>query len=118
MDHLDREFKVCGGCAAEMRIKHYNDLLRQEKNLKAFLGLAQFIFMVSALLFASGRFFNDYVPEILKENIFYRHLFVWGGLAAGGILLCYVVLYSQRQKVRELGEKIQGHKIDSRYSWR
>ncbi|HWR59726.1 MAG TPA: hypothetical protein VN328_12640 [Thermodesulfovibrionales bacterium] len=115
LDHLDREYKVCPGCAAERRIKNYNDLLGQEKAVRAFLRLAQFIFMVSAFLFAAGRFFDDYVPEILKENIFYKHLFVWGGLAIGGMLFCYVILYSQRKKVSEVEEKLQDHRVDSRY---
>ncbi len=115
LDHLDREYKLCPGCAAERRIKYYNDLLSQEKSLKAFLRLAQFVFMVSAFLFAGGRFFPDYVPAILKDNIFYNNIFVWGGLAIGAVFLCYVLVYSQKQKVREIEEKIQDHRVDSRY---
>jgi hypothetical protein len=115
LDHLDREYKLCPGCAAERRIKYYNDLLRQEKNIKAFLRLAQFVFMVSAVLFVAGRFFSDYVPEILKDNIFYNHLFVWGGMAIGAMFLCYILVASQKQKVRGIEEKIQDHRVDSRY---
>ncbi len=115
LEHLDREFKLCPGCATESRIKHYNDLLQQEKSIKAFVRLAQFVFMVSAFLFAAGRFFSDYVPEVLKDNIFYNHLFVWGGLSIVAVLLCYVLLYSQKQRVREVEEKIQDHRADSRY---
>ena len=77
--------------------------------------LAQFIFMVSAVLFSTGRFLPDYVPEILKDNIFFKYLYVWGGLAIGGVLFCYIALHSQKQKVQEVEAKIQDHRVDSRY---
>ena len=115
LDHLDPELKLCPGCATEQRIRRFNDLTRQEKSIRAFLRLSQFIFMVSAIFFVVKRFFYDQLPEILRMNIFYKYLFLWGGMSICGALFCYVMLSVQKQKVREVEDKIQDHRVYSRY---
>jgi hypothetical protein len=118
LDHLDSELKLCPGCATEHRIKRFNDLTRQEKSVRAFLRLSQFIFMVSAIFFVVKRFLYDQLPDIVKINIFYKYLFVWGGLSIACTVLCYVVLSLQKQKVRQMEDKIQDHRVYSRYMHR
>ncbi len=115
LNHLDQELKLCPGCATEQRIRRVRDLTRQEKSIRAFLMLSQFIFMVSAIFLVLKRFFDDQLPEILKMNIFYKYLFVWGGASIGGAIFCYVMLSMQKQKVRDVEDKIQDHRVYSRY---
>lgn len=118
LEHLDAEFKLCSGCAAEKRMGLYNNLIRQEGSIKAFLRLIQFIFVVVAVFFVVKQLFYEHVPEFMKVNIFFENLFIWGGVAAGGMVFCYVLLYSQRRKIGEIEEKIQSHKVYSRYVFR
>ncbi|HXX53262.1 MAG TPA: hypothetical protein VEI28_01685, partial [Thermodesulfovibrionales bacterium] len=55
------------------------------------------------------------IPDFLKVNIFFDYLILWGGISLAGMALSYIVLISQGQKIRELEDKIQGHKTSSRY---
>lgn len=114
-EHMDSEYRVCSGCAAEERMKLYDSLTRQEGSIKGFLRLMQFILVITVIFFGAKKFFYELVPEFLKVNILVEHLFLWGGMALGGMLLCYVLILSQRQKIREIEEKIQDHKTYSRY---
>lgn len=115
MTHLDTEYKLCPGCATEQRIKHYNDLLRQERGIIAFLRLTQFIFMVSVILFAADRFSYDLYFEVLSANIFHEYLFLWAGASIFCVIVCYILLFLQKQKMRLMEDKIQDHRISSRY---
>jgi len=116
VSHLDGEFKVCPGCAAENRIKSYNNLLRQEKSLRGSLKLSEFIFIVVAILFASERLFPDFIPDFMRENIFFQYIFVWGALAVLGILICSLFLPAQRRKLQELDSSIREQRAYRKYS--
>jgi len=114
--HLDREFKICSGCAFEKRVGLYNDLLKQEKSLRGFLRLMQFIFLLSAILFSGTRLFVERVPDLVRDNIFFSYVYVWGALAVVGMGFCYVLLFSQKQKASALNVKIHETTAEKRFS--
>jgi len=117
-EHLDREYKVCLGCAAEERMRVYRDLLGQERSLKGFFRFTQFVLFLSILFFAADRFYHEYVPEFLRGSIFFEYVYYLGGTAMTGMVLCSVLILSQKQKMKEVQDKIQSHKTDSRYMFR
>jgi len=113
LEHLDPEYKVCSGCATEERIRLYNNLLRQEKGVKGFLRLTQFILVMAIIFLAARNLVHEHIPEFIRENMFFEYVFVWGGAAALGIILCYVIISSQKQKMKEIDGKIHDHKVYS-----
>ena len=119
-EHLDREYRVCSGCAAEERIRTYRDLVGQERSLRGFLRFTQFVFVLAVLLFALDRFFYEYIPESLKSSIFFEaDLYLYFGVVAlVGMVICYVFIFSQKQKMKEVRDKIDVHKADSKYMFR
>ena len=114
--HLDREFNICSGCAFEKRVGLYDDLLKQEKSLRSFLRLMQFIFILSAMLFSGSRLFVERIPDLVRDNIFFAYVYVWGALAVFGMAVCYMVLFSQKQKAAALDEKIHATTAEKRFS--
>lgn len=117
-EHLDPEYKICSGCAVEERIRLSNSLLRQEKGVRGFLRLSQFILLMAIIFLAAAKLFHEHVPEFIRENIFFEYVYVWGAAAAVGIILCYIVIASQKQKIKEIEGKIRDHKAYSRYTFR
>ncbi len=115
LQHLDREYRVCSGCAAEERIRLRGDIMRQARSVKGFLRFTQFVFILAALFFALDMLVNEHVPEVLRESVFFAYVFYWGGAAVAGMVLCYVLILSQQQKRKEIEEWIQSHKAHSRY---
>jgi len=80
------------------------------------LKLSEFIFIVVAILFAAERLFPDFIPDFIRENIFFQYIFVWGALAIFGILLCSLFLPAQRRKLQEIDSCIRGQKSYRKYS--
>jgi ribosomal protein L37E len=118
LDHLDREYKMCSGCGAEERIRVYGYLVSQERSLRGFLRFSQFVFVLAVLFFAFNRFFDEHIPDFLKGSVFFEYALYLGGAAAGGMAFCYLLILSQKQKMKEVQDKIQSHKTDSRYMFR
>ncbi len=118
LEHLDSEYRVCSGCAAEKRIELYHAIMMQGKSVKGFLRFTQFMFMLAAVFFVFDRLVNEHIPEFLKGSIFFDYVFYWGGAAVAGMALCYVIILSQRQKMKEVEDKIHSHKVHSRYLFR
>jgi hypothetical protein len=114
LDHRDREYGVCSGCAAEARIVRYRDLLGQEKSLRSFLRLSQFVFMVGAFLFAAKRFFAEHLPAYIAENPFLQYPLIFGGTAVAGIVFCYACLSSQKGKLAQVEQEIHRHRAVQR----
>jgi hypothetical protein len=92
--------------------------MNQGKSLRGFLRFAQFVFVLAALFFVFDRFFGEYIPEFLQGSIFFEYVFFWGGAAVVAMVLCYLITISQEHKIKEIGDKIQSHKTDSRYMFR
>ena len=114
--HLDGELKVCSGCAFEKRVSLYNELLKQEKGLKGFLRLIQFIFVLSAMLVSASRFFGERIPDHIRENVLFTYAYLWGGLAVIGMAVSYLVLFLQKQKAASLNEKIHETTAEKKFS--
>lgn len=116
LEHFDQEYKVCSGCATEKRLTLYNDLQRQEKSIKGFLRLTQFIFLLFAVLFACSKLIPDYIPEYIKGNIFFEYSFILAGISVIGIVLFFIFKSSHKSRLAELNEKIQDYRRFKKYS--
>ena len=114
-EHMHREYKVCSGCAAEERLTIYHNLTTQKRNVRSFLRLMQFILTLVIIFYGVKRFLYDLGPDFLKVNVFFDYRSIWGGISLAGTALCYILLLSQRQKFKEIEDKIQDHKTSSRY---
>ena len=114
LEHLDHEYKICSGCASEKRLNLYHDLLQQERNLRGFMRLAQFLFIVAAIFFVALRVFPDLLPDYLRELVSFEYLYIWGALSITGMVLCLILLSAQRRKLKELDAEIRGKRIFSR----
>jgi hypothetical protein len=114
-EHMDREYKVCSACAAEERLTLYHNLTMQKRNVKSFLRLMQFILTLVVIFYGVKRFVYELVPDFLKVNVFFDYLILWGGVSLAGLVLCYIIQISQRQKIREIEDKIQDHKAYTKY---
>ena len=117
-EHLDGEYRICSGCAAEKRITLYHDLLVQERSVRGFLRFTQFIVVLAVFFFSFDRFFHEYIPDFVKGSVFFEYVFYWGGAAVAAMGLCYVIIVSQKQRMRDVDDKIQSHRAHSRYLFR
>lgn len=116
LDHLDSEYRVCSGCAAEERISLYNNLLRQGRSVRGFLRLTEFLFVLAVMFFVAKEFFWEQLPEFIKGNVVFDYVFLWGGAAIAGMVLGFIVIRSQKGRLKEVGDKIEDHKARSRFS--
>lgn len=94
--------RECASCVFEMQKKELNDLKTQERNLRSFLRLLQFLFIVFAILFISS---NTGIPEVLdflQNNMIITSLKYLGGLSVIGYLVFYGVLFGQRHRIAEM----------------
>ncbi len=94
--------RECASCIYEMQKKDLNDLKVQEHNLKSFLKLLQFFFIVFAILFIAMKTGIQEVLDFLQNNIVASGLKYLGGLSVAGYVLFYAVLFHQRQKISEM----------------
>lgn len=101
-------------------MRGYRALVGQERSLKGFFRFTQFVVVLALLLFVFDRFFSDQMPESLKSNIFleYDLCLYFGGVALAGMVFCYVLILSQKKKMKEVKDKIDGHKTDLKYMFR
>ncbi len=106
IEQLDREYNICLTCAAEKRFRIYKDLLNEEKNLNGFLRLEQFIFIIVCLFFTVKRLFNNDIFESMRENVFFEHPVFWGAVAIAGMTFIYILIFSRKQKIIEIDDKI------------
>jgi len=94
--------RECASCVYEMQKKDLNDLKTQEHNLKSFLKLLQFFFIVFAIFFIALKTGIPEVLDILQSNIVTSGLKYLGGLSVAGYVLFYAMLLHQRQKISEM----------------
>jgi len=114
LTHKERKYGVCTWCAAEKEMQIYNSLKTQERSIHAFMKLSQFIFILVSMLFIAKKFFFDIIPLYVKDTILLEYLFPFGGFSIAAIAFSYLVLFSQRKKLREIEAKIEVHKNLSR----
>ncbi len=97
--HRLQGWRECASCVFEMQKKGLNDLKTQEHNIKSFLRLLQFLFLVFAIIFIAQKTGVPEVSYILGDSIIAAGLEYLGGLSVLGYLLSYGLLYGQRQKI-------------------
>jgi hypothetical protein len=94
--------RECASCVFEIQKKELNDLKTQEHNIRSFLKLLQFLFLVFAIFFIA---LKTGIPEVLNvvgESIIATSLPYIGGFSVVGYLLFYVVAHGQRRKIAEM----------------
>lgn len=98
--------RECASCVYEMQKKDLNVLKAQEHNLKSFLKLLQFLFLVFAIFFIALKTGIPEVLDLLQSSIITSGLKYLGGLSVAGYVLFYTMLFHQRQKISELEKEM------------
>ncbi|GAB4488350.1 MAG: hypothetical protein OHK006_18670 [Thermodesulfovibrionales bacterium] len=99
--------KECFGCAQEILQKELAGLYAQEKSLKAFEHLMQFLFIVFSILFAAGRFDTEGILRPYLDNPIGDNLLFFGIVAAAGYVISLIILYNQRQNIRNAESQVR-----------
>ncbi|MGC2061500.1 MAG: hypothetical protein WA610_00880 [Thermodesulfovibrionales bacterium] len=94
--------RECTSCVFELRQREVADLRKQEQGITDFIRLLQFIFLVFAIFFIAARTGLLEFVDFLKENIVSGNLAWFGILPAAGYLLFYIILYNQRNRIKEI----------------
>ena len=83
----------------------------QEINLKSFLSLLQFLFLVFAIFFIALRTGLEDMVEFLQYSFLKDSLVYMGIIAVFGYLVFYLILYNQRNNISELETEIKNLEI-------
>jgi uncharacterized protein (DUF983 family) len=94
--------RECASCVFEMQRKDLNDLKTQEHNLRSFLRLLQFLFIVFAIFFIALKTGIPEVLNIVESSVITMGIKYVGGLSVAGYVLFYGVLLVQRRKIAEM----------------
>ena len=97
----------CASCVYDRRRKALLMLKEQEINLKSFLRLLQFIFLVFAVFFIALRAGLGDTVEFLKSSYITDSLLYLGAIAVVGYMVFYFILYNQRGKIQEVESEIK-----------
>ncbi len=99
-DHRVPGRRECASCVFDLRNKELIALREQEKSLKSFLTLLQFLFIVFAIIFISIRTGVAEVLQFLRDSVITDGFGYMGVLSVVGYMIFYLLLISQRQKIR------------------
>ena len=94
--------KECTSCVIERRHKELSDLREQERSIKGFLRLLQFLFLVFAVFFIALKIGLEDTVEFLKDSFIIEALPYIGGGAILGYIVFYFILSNQKAKTLEL----------------
>lgn len=94
--------RECASCVFDMKNKELVALRGQEQSLKSFLRLLQFLFIVFAILFVSVRTGVAEVLQFLQDSVITDGFGYMGVLSVAGYAVFYLLLLSQRQRIREM----------------
>jgi hypothetical protein len=97
----------CASCVYDRRRKALLLLKEQEMNLKSFLRLLQFLFLVFAVFFIALRSELKDTVEFLQSSYITDGLLYLGGIAVFGYIVFYFILYNQRGKIQEVESEIR-----------
>ena len=97
----------CASCVYDRRRKALLLLKEQEMNLKSFLRLLQFLFLVFAVFFIALRAGLEDTVEFLQSSFITDGLLYLGGIAVFGYIVFYFILYNQRGKIQEVESEIR-----------
>jgi hypothetical protein len=94
--------RECASCVFDMQNKELIALREQEQSLNSFLRLLQFLFLVFAVLFVALRTGVTEVLDFLQDSVITAGFGYMGVLSVVGYAIFYLLLLSQRQKIREM----------------
>lgn len=94
--------RACAGCILETKSKEISYLKGQERSIKGFVLLLQFIFLVCAIFFVAGKIGLGEFMKLLKIDIIATYSIHIGLIALLASFIFYVVLRSQRARMIEL----------------
>lgn len=97
----------CASCVYDRKRKVLLLLKEQEMNLKSFLRLLQFVFLVFAVFFIALRAGLEDTVAFLHSSFIKDGLFYLGGIAVFGYIVFYFILYNQRGKIQEVESEIR-----------
>lgn len=99
--------KECAGCVLEMKFKEKSKLQEQEKNIKNFTRLLQFVFILFSIIYIAYKIQLLETIEFIENSIYTEYLiFVVIGTLSG-YLIFYLLLRSQRNKIDELEAQME-----------
>lgn len=94
--------RECTSCVFDLKQREVIALRNQEQSIADFTKLLQFIFLVFAIFFVAARAGLLEFVDLLKDNIVTTNLAWFGILPVAGYLLFYIILYNQRNKIKEI----------------
>lgn len=90
--------KWCASCVSDQKVRELESLDRQEKNIRSFMLFLQFLFIGSAILFASLQFgFTDILEQLKLLAVANGSVYIGIGSVLG-YGTCFVLIYNQRKK--------------------
>lgn len=103
--------RECASCVFDRKKKALAVIKEQETNLKSFLSLLQFLFLVFAVFFIAWRTGLEDMAEFLQYSLLKDSLLYIGIIAVFGYVVFYFILYSQRNNISELEAEIKNIEI-------
>ena len=97
----------CASCVYDRKRKGLLLLKEQEMNLKSFLRLLQFLFLVFAIFFIALRAGLEDTVDFLHSSFLKDGLLYLGGISVLGYIVFYFILYNQRGKIQEVESEIR-----------
>jgi hypothetical protein len=94
--------RECAGCVMEAKTKELRDLKNQEKSIRNFLRLTQFLFLVFAILFISSKAGLVEMLDFLKDSIVMDNLGYLGGFSVAGYIIFQIIRYNQKSRISGL----------------
>lgn len=95
--------RVCTGCSFDAKAKELRALKNQEQNIRGFLRLTQFVFLLFAVFFVSVKLGLLDTVDFLEEMPLSDYVLYATGIASVmGYGVFFVILLGQKTKVREL----------------
>ena len=105
--HRDNELKICVGCASEVRVKELNEIRSTQRGLSGFLRLVEFLFIASAILFASMRFIPDVMPDFIKDNMLVKYIYIWSVVFFVFTIILYIMVKLEDSKIETFEDKLR-----------
>jgi len=103
--------RECASCVFDRRKKELLALREQERNLKGFLRLLQFLFLIFAVFFIVLRTGLEDMAEFLEFSFLKDSVLYIGIIAVLGYLLFYFVQYNQTNNISELEAEIRNIEV-------
>jgi hypothetical protein len=99
--HKIAQTKECASCVFDRKLKELAPLKGQESDLRSFLRLLQFIFLVFAIFFIALKMGLEDTIEFLQYGFIQEGLLFMGIAAVFGYILFYYLLYNLKNKIVE-----------------